>query len=69
MSADIDISEVLWLTVRANNTLELTMSEGGDVICVAFDPKVPEDRQRLELLQSTIQRCLLASSTLYEGDI
>jgi hypothetical protein len=69
MSSDIDIKGHLWLTVRAEGWLEMNMDDGENTIHVEFDPSDPEDRQRLELLKSTIQHCLNISSTLYEGDL
>jgi len=69
MSSDIDIKDLLWVTVRAEGRLELNMDDGASTIHVEFDPSDPEDRQRLELLKNTIQRCLNISSTLYEGDL
>jgi hypothetical protein len=69
MSSDIDIKDQLWLTVRAEGRLELNMDDGASTMHVQFDPRDPEDRRQLELLKSTIQRCLNISSTLYEGDL
>jgi len=69
VSSDIDIKDLLWLTVRTGGSLELNMDDGASTMHVEFDPRVPEDRRQLELLKNTIQHCLNVSSTLYEGDL
>ena len=69
MSADIDINDRLWVTIRADGNLELNIDCDGDIVSVNFDSRDAEQRGQLESLKSVIQHCLNISSTLYEGDL
>jgi hypothetical protein len=61
MSADIDINDRVWITIRANGSLELNTLHRGDIVETVLDPRKTEDREGLELLKGAIEHCLFVS--------
>jgi len=68
MSADIEINDRVWITIRANGSLELNTLHRGDIVETVLGPRKTEDREGLELLKSSIEHCLQLQTQAKEED-